>query len=162
MADQNIIQDKLGKLKDMCPAGYALAMHVHFTAPTFLFQTYDRAWLEYYSQKGLVMSDPTVHWGFENRGFVDWSSLTDMDTDHVMQQAAGFGLNHGITCSFGPESRPSIGSFARSDRPFTTAEAETLSQELTDLHNLTDNLEVLSPETAEALRRMSINYTHPS
>lgn len=161
MADQSIIQDKLGKLKDMCSAGYALAMHVHFTAPTFLFQTYDRAWLEHYSQKGLVMSDPTVHWGFENRGFVDWSSLIGTDPDHVLQQAADFGLNHGITCSVGPESRPSIGSFARSDRTYTPAEAEALCQELSDLHSLTDNLQELSPETADALRKMSIKYTHP-
>ena len=100
MADQDTIQDKLGKLKEAAPAGYALAMHVRFTAPTFLFQTYDRKWLDYYSQNGLVMSDPTVHWGFENRGFVLWSDLVASDTAKVMEQAATYGLNYGVTCSF--------------------------------------------------------------
>lgn len=162
MTDQSKILDKLGLLKDLAPAGYALAMHVRFTAPTFLFQTYGREWLDHYSQQGLVMSDPTVLWGFENRGFVDWSELVSFDTANVLEQAASFGLGHGVTCSIGSEAQPSIGSFSRNDRPFTADEAQTLCEHLEALHQSTDNLEVLSPETAESLRTMSIRYTHPN
>ncbi len=161
MTGQDVIQDKLVALKNLAPAGYAVALHVHFTAPTFLFQTYDREWLEYYSKKGLVMTDPTVHWGFENRGAVDWADLAESDTQGVMTEAANYGLKFGMTCSFGDESRPSIGSFARGDRAFNPDEAQELGQHLADLHALTDNLKVLSPETAEALRKLSIEYTHP-
>jgi LuxR family transcriptional regulator len=107
------------------------------------------------------MSDPTVHWGFENRGAIDWSALADNDPQNVLDEAASHGLKFGATCSFGEESRPSIGSFARSDRAFTENESQDLLQHLTDLHALTDNLKVLSPETAEALRKLSIEYTHP-
>lgn len=161
MAASDAIQEKLVDLKAMAPAGYALAMHVHFTAPTFLFQTYERSWLDHYSQKGLVMSDPTVHWGFENRGVIAWSDLVGQDPQNVLGEAADHGLRYGMTCSFGPESRPSIGSFARGDRPFDESEAAILRQNLEDLHHLTDNLKVLSPETAAALRKLSIEYTHP-
>jgi len=162
MPDQIIIRETLGALKEVATQGYALAMHVHFTTPTFLFQTYSKEWLDHYSAQGLVMSDPTVLWGFENRGSIDWSSLKPLDSQKVMEQAAEYGLKFGVTCAFGPEDRPSIGSFARADRPFTAEETDQLRQKLEELHQQTDNLAVLSPLTAQALREMSINYTHPN
>lgn len=161
MTGTKIIEQKLVALKAMADAGYAIALHVEFTAPSLLFQTYDRKWLDYYSQNGLVMSDPTVHWGFENRGHVSWSALKANDPQDVLSQAAKFGLNHGVTCSVGEEAQPSIGSFARSDRPFETAEAEELVASLQELHELTNNIKELSPETSDALRRLAIEYTHP-
>lgn len=162
MTDQLMVKDKLADLQALAPAGYAIAMHVRFTTPTFLFQTYDRKWLDYYSQKGLVMSDPTVAWGFENRGVKDWADLAGNDPNGVLKAAKEHGLTYGITCSIGSEASPSFGSFSRADRAFQPDEVTTLSAAMAQLHTATDNIKVLSPETGAALREMSIHYTHPA
>ena len=45
------------------PAGFAVALHFDFTTPTFLFQTYPKRWMDYYSAGGLVMHDPVARMG---------------------------------------------------------------------------------------------------
>ena len=162
MTKQSIIKDRLVTLKEKAPAGYALALHVHFTAPTFLLQTYDRKWLEYYSKQGLVMTDPIVRWAFENRGRRFWSDLASDDPANVLQAAADHGLAHGVVCSVGNDHSFSIGGFARNDRAYTEAEADELSAFMEEVHDLTNNLKVLSPETAAELTKLSIEYTHPN
>lgn len=162
MSGQAEIKSKLVALQEKVPAGYALAFHVRFTTPTFLFQTYDRKWLEHYSQHGYVMSDPTVHWGFENRGTCNWEDLKSNDPANVLVAAAEHGLNYGISWAIGDETSQSLGSFARSDRQFTDEEKAELIEIVTELHDLTNNLEALSPETADALKELSILYTHPA
>lgn len=162
MLGQTEIQEKLVELQALTPTGYALAFHVRFTTPTFLFQTYDRNWLEHYSQHGYVMSDPTVHWGFENRGVCDWEDLKDNDPANVLVAAAEHGLKFGISWAIGDESSHSLGSFARSDRKFSADEISNLIAIVTELHNLTNNLQALSPVTAAALKELSISYTHPA
>ena len=122
MSAQLEIRHILGDLMDTATAGFALAFHVRFTTPSFLFQTYPKDWLDYYSQNGLVMSDPTVAWGFENTGAIGWSDLTASDSAGVLAKAAEFGLKHGATCATGSDESRSIGSFARADRDFTDAE----------------------------------------
>lgn len=162
MTDQAIIQEKLVHLKTLAPKGYALALHVKFTAPTFLLQTYDRKWLDYYSQNSFVISDPIVRWGFENRGALLWADLVDEDDAGVIQAASDHGLKHGVVAAVENENGFSIGGFARDDRPYTAEEAEALRAFLDEIHNLTDQMKELSPETAEQLRELSIHYTHPS
>lgn len=161
MTKQMLIKDHLVLLKDKATAGYALALHVHFTAPTFLLQTYDRKWLDYYSKQGLVMTDPIVRWAFENRGRKFWSELEDDDPAKVLRAAADHGLGYGVVCSVGTNKSFSIGGFARNDRAYTEQEADELSARMEEIHNLTDNLKVLSPETAAELTKLSIEYTHP-
>ena len=161
MPAPDAIQQKLSDLKELAPAGYALAMHVHFTAPTFLFQTYDRRWLDHYSQMGFVMTDPIVRWGFENRGYRFWCDFADEDPAGVLQAASDHGLKYGVVTSVGTEKTFSIGGFARGDRPFSEEEAENLYRSTGDVHEMTNNLKVLSPETADALRKLSIEVTHP-
>jgi LuxR family transcriptional regulator len=162
MSGQAEIQAKLVALQALTPAGYALAFHVRFTTPTFLFQTYDRKWLDHYSQHGYVMSDPTVHWGFENRGVCDWEDLKANDPADVLVAADAHGLKHGISWAIGDDSSHSLGSFARSDRKFTEDEIAELITIVTELHDLTNNLQALSPEMAAALKELSIMYTHPT
>lgn len=161
MTKQTLIKKNLVVLKDKAPAGYALALHVHFTAPTFLLQTYDRKWLEYYSKQGLVMTDPIVRWGFENRGYKFWADLEADDPAGVLKAAADHGLGYGVVCSVGTDTSFSIGGFARNDRAYTEQEADELSAIMEEVHGLTDNLKVLSPETAAELTKLSIEYTHP-
>jgi LuxR family transcriptional regulator len=162
MTGQAEIKAKLHTLQGLVPSGYALALHVRYTTPTFLFQTYDREWLDYYSQHGFVMTDPAVHWGFVNRGTRTWAELADSDSAGVFKAAADHGLNYGIACAMGEQASPSICAFARSDREFTQAETDEIMGHLVEIHELTDNLKALSPETAKALKEMSIFYTHPT
>ena len=159
MVTQNQIKEILGELRKVAPAGYALAFHIRFTTPTFLFQTYAKDWLEYYSQNGLVMRDPTVAWGFENTGAVAWSALADNDEAGVLVKAGKHGMKFGLTCAVEHDGSRSLGSFARQDREFTAQETQTLRDATEQLHKLLTNIQDLSPETATALREMSINVT---
>ncbi len=68
MDENTKIGQLLGELDDLCPSGYAIALHIRYTTPAFLFQTYPKEWMEYYSQNGLVLHDPTVRWGLANTG----------------------------------------------------------------------------------------------
>ena len=106
------------------------------------------------------MSDPTVAWGFENTGSIGWSGLAPSDSEGVLAKAAEFGLKHGATCATGSDESRSIGSFARSDRNFTEDERAMFMEKLKMLHAATENMRALSPETAAALRTMSVQFTH--
>ncbi|MDG1376566.1 MAG: autoinducer binding domain-containing protein [Yoonia sp.] len=160
MAQQDEIRNTLARLKELASGGFALAFHVRYTTPSFLFQTYPKPWLDYYSQNGLVLSDPTVAWGFENTGAIRWSVLAHSDTADVLKKAAEFDLNFGLTCAVEDGPHRSIGSFSRTDREFTDAESALLVAEMAKLHQLTADLKTLSPETAAQLRMMSVQFTH--
>ena len=141
----------------MAPAGYALAFHIRYASPTFLLQAYPKAWTSYYSLHALVMSDPTVAWGFTHEGACRWSELTD-DPARVMVRAAEHGLNFGMVCAVESHDSRSFGSFSRADREFTQEEMAALLDVLTDLHEATRNVSDLSPTSVEELRKMSVNY----
>ena len=95
---------------EFAPTGYAAALHINFTTPDFLFQTYPADWLAIYSQKGFVMQDPTVLWGFENLGTVRWSDLTRNDHAGVMKEATKFGMKYGLTVAVEQGGSRSIAS----------------------------------------------------
>lgn len=160
MASQLEIRAILAELQAIAPAGFALALHVRFTTPTFLFQTYPKDWLDYYSQNGLVMSDPTVAWGFSNMGSTSWDQLKGADVAGVLTKAAEFGLVHGMSYVAGTEESRSLCGFARADRPFTDVETKILASHSESLHDITSDLETLRPEVSEALRKMSVQFTH--
>lgn len=160
LAHQIEIRNTLAKLQHLSSGGFALAFHVRYTTPSFLFQTYPKSWLDYYSQNGLVLSDPTVAWGFENTGAIRWSVLAYSDTADVLKKAAEFDLNFGLTCAIDDGPHRSIGSFARADREFNDDESALLVAEMAKLHKLTADLKTLSPETAAQLRMMSVQFTH--
>ena len=157
MPDITSMTTRLEQAAEVATAGYALAFHIRFTAPTFLLQAYPKAWTTYYSVHALVMSDPTVAWGFTHEGACRWSDLDD-DPAHVMDRAAEHGLKYGIVCAVESAGSRSFGSFARTDREFTDAEMDRLLAVLAELHDSTSAVENLPPETIEALRVMSVNY----
>ncbi|MFZ3583834.1 autoinducer binding domain-containing protein [Loktanella sp. DJP18] len=157
MSDISPMMAQLEEAAKIAPAGYALAFHIRFTAPTFLLQTYPKAWTTYYSLHALVMADPTVAWGFANDGSQRWSDLTD-DPSRVMERAAEHGLKYGVICAVETEGSRSFGSFARADRELTDAEVDRLQTTMSDLHEATKDMQALSAENIEALRNMSINY----
>jgi len=150
----------LKDLSDVSNAGYAIALHVRYTTPTFLFQSYTKDWLDYYSKNGFVMSDPTVAWGFENTGHIAWSALADKDSAGVLAKAATFGMVYGLTCALEVDESRSISSFSRADRAFTSEETQQLLAQTENLHAITANLDSLSPETSAILRTMSVQFTH--
>lgn len=160
MTDQPEIRNTLAELKKIATGGFAIAFHIRYTTPTFLFQTYSKEWLDYYSQNGLVLSDPTVAWGFENTGAIDWSELAATDTAGVLAKAAEFGLKFGSTCAIEDGADRSIGSFARADRAFSAEELALLTGYIESLHAATADIKTLSPELASELRMMSVQFTH--
>jgi len=150
----------LEQIAARCPAGFAIALHIHFTSPKYLFQSYDHDWIEVYSREGLVMRDPTVRWGFEHTGTIRWSVLARDDDAGVLALAAGHGLKFGFTAALLRDGTRSIASFARADREFTDAEIKAIAERFETLHAATQTAEALSPAEHAALKRMSVLLTH--
>lgn len=148
------------RLRQRSPAGFAIALHVEFTRPKYLFQAYDKDWLDHYSSNGLVMRDPTVHWGFENTGAIRWSDLADDDPTGVLAQAAGYGLNFGLTVAVHAEGSRSIASFARSDREMCELDISAISADVKELHRDTFDAQSITPELHTTLKHLSIYLTH--
>ncbi len=150
----------LAAIREVAPAGFAIALHIRFTAPRYLFQAYARDWMEVYSREGLVLQDPTVRWGFAHTGTVRWSALAGDDPAGVLAKAAAHGLSYGVTVAIDDEGSRSVASFARGDREFTDAEMAEVASLLRALHAETLSAETLSPADHEALKRMSVLLTH--
>lgn len=161
MSTGTVIAPHIEHLMEIAPAGFALGLHVRYTTPTYMFQTYPKAWLEEYSREGFLMQDPTVAWAFENAGHIDWAELSARDEGGVIVRAAAHGLRHGITVSVVRGGSRSIGGFARPDRPFTADEAGRIEAYMTQLHDITDSIQALPDEVRDELRRLSVAFTHP-
>ena len=149
----------LSQLDSLCSAGYAIALHIRFTAPKFLFQTYPQDWMETYSEKGFVLKDPTVLWGFENTGTVRWPELESLDSAGVMTMAARHGLNHGFTAAVHRDDARSIASFARRGQDFSDPEIAEISGILQNLHDYASEIEEISEAEQLKLKEMSIAFT---
>jgi LuxR family transcriptional regulator len=159
MQKRTNIANLVGQLGEESPAGFAVALHIAYATPTFLFQSYPPEWMEEYSARGLHLQDPTVAWGFSHTGAVRWSKLHDLDSAGVFRRARDFGLEYGVTLAVMTESR-TVASFARSDREFTDDEIDQLSDLLHQLHDETGGRRELSSNDRDALRGMSIRLTH--
>ena len=159
------ISKVLGELHGLAPAGYAIGLQIAYTTPKFMFQTYSKDWLNFYSQHGLLMSDPTLAWGFENTGVTRWDAFRDQDPAGVLVKAAEYGIKFGITCAKESTNNRdgirSVGSFARGDRDFTDDEVAQILEGFDELHIATEDQAQLSIETVQQLKKMSIMVTHP-
>jgi len=153
------ISDILDKLQEDYPVGFAIALHVTYTAPKFLFQTYSADWMEEYSRRGLIMHDPTVKWGLANDGWVRWSDLADLDETGVLPAAREHGLVFGVTTATTDQGTKSLASFATDVREFDDEEAAALAATTALLHALTVD-GVLDPEEERRLRKLSVSSTH--
>lgn len=159
MTGQTKIAPLLAELQESAPAGFALAFHIRFTTPTFLFQTYADDWISYYSENGLVMSDPTVLWGFQNEGTCRWSDLEHLDPVGVLKKSREYGLNYGLTCAMEVNGSRSIGSFARSDREFSDAEGARTTEIVAELQDLSADMKSFSVETTNQLNKMGVRIS---
>jgi LuxR family transcriptional regulator len=150
----------LHHLDQRSPAGFAIALHVRFTRPTYLFQTYAKRWMDHYSATGMVMNDPVVRWGLQNTGHALWSELSHIDTVGVFEQAKDFGIMNGVAISIVRGESRSIGGFSRADRDFEAEEIDELEEGLSRLHAATIGLGDLSEKDQRALVELSVRLTH--
>lgn len=141
------------------PAGFALGLHIEYTTPRFMFQTYPKKWLEIYSARGLLVHDPVVMWGFEHAGAIRWRDLLDEDDRGVMAEARRYGMTHGVTIAIHSGKFRSIGGFARSDRDYFDVEIDELKALVWRLHDETAGLTELSDADVIALKGMSKRLT---
>jgi LuxR family transcriptional regulator, quorum-sensing system regulator SdiA len=159
MSRRAIIAALLHQLDERSPAGFAIALHIQFTTPTYMFQTYPRRWLDHYTASGMVLHDPVVRWGMQNAGRTRWSELEAMDAGGVMEEARNFGLMNGAAVAFVSAGTRSIGGFARADREYYDAEMEELEALLFELHMATLVTNRLSATDQRALTELSIKLT---
>lgn len=148
----------LTRLETLCPSGFAIAFHIRYARPDFLFQTYSKTWIDIYSQSGMVMHDPIVRWGFENTGTKRWSELDD--PMGILEQSKPHGLVYGFACAVENGGSRSVAGCARADREFTDAEIAAIAADVQILHDETAR-QGLSEEAREELRLMSVRFTHP-
>jgi LuxR family transcriptional regulator, quorum-sensing system regulator SdiA len=160
MSKKSGIDLQLAKLNSAAPAGYALGLHIRFASALLMFHTYTQEWLEIYTQKGYMLCDPMISWGFSTEGTCRWSEIDIPDPHGIWQQAASFGLNFGVAVSCGPASSRSIGGFARSDREFTDKEIENIKDIVGVLHRESTPPDSLTDAQRMALRLIAKGSRH--
>lgn len=152
--------DLLRRLRARSPAGFAIALHIQFSTPRYLFQAYERDWLDLYSSRGMVMVDPTVRWAFAHTGAIRWSALAGEDDQGVLAAAADHGMKFGVAISVEGGGSRSMASFARADREMSDIDIAALMADLRQLHALTLGSQIITPELHATLRQLSIFLTH--
>lgn len=149
----------LQEIGEDAPTGYSLGLQIRFTSPEYLFQTFPKAWIEEYSERGYTVRDPALLWAFENSGWTRWSDIDTGGADEVLQRAAHHGLVYGVTLTVDVEENRSICAFARGDREFTDDEVTGLARKSRRAHDLTSKMNGLTDEEREALHGMSVRFT---
>ena len=152
MTDTARLDRGLAQLADLSPKGYALALHIRFASAHIMLQTYDPRWTEIYTERGYMLADPMVFWGFGNDGTTRWSEIELPDPHGILAQAAEHGLKYGVAVALGPTSSRTIGGFARDDREFTDAEIAQIADIVRALHDASTPPEALTPAQRMALR----------
>lgn len=143
------------KLDSLSPGGYFLAIRMGFVFPVFERKTLPQKWIDRYTSRGYVLSDPVMHWMYQNVGAARWSELGMEDARGVLESAKTHGLNYGVAiCCIDPGdySQRSFGSFARADREFDDAEINELQACLESLHRALVPPTNLTKAELEALR----------
>ena len=150
----------LDELNQLSPDGFAVALHIRFTRPTYLFQSYGKPWMDHYSAAGLVIHDPVVRWGLQSVGRLRWSDLAGIDSAGVFEQARSYGLGYGAGLSVEIAGSRSIAACGRSDREFTDGEMAAIENTVGLLHQATLGYSRLSADEQQALTELSIKLTH--
>lgn len=161
MADISRIKSLMKAIEGQSPAGFAIAFHIRLTSPDFLFQTYPKEWTDIYSEKGYVMVDPIVRWGFTQTGSIRWSLLNDLDDHGIFKQTLSYDMNYGVAIATATNGSRSCAGFARGDREFTDLEIADLNKMVCELHDLTTSKTGMSAELRSELHLLSVKMTHP-
>jgi LuxR family transcriptional regulator len=150
MANIGRVKSLLEQVENLSSSGFAIAFHIRLTSPDFLFQTYPKDWIDIYSEKGYVMVDPIVRWGFTQTGAIRWSGLGDLDDQNILKQSLAYGMAYGVA------------GFARKDREYTDDEINVLTQHVQDLHEQTASRTGMDETLRNELHDLSVNMTHPA
>lgn len=142
------------QLSAICDTGFALAIHIRYTRPSLLYRTYAQEWIEHYSERGYMLSDPVVHWGLTNIGTVEWADMAEQDTAGVLVDAVAHGLTNGWTFSFGPATSRTIAGLTKSGASFTDADRARIIRIVEEIHALTEGIEAFPANTQNALREL--------
>lgn len=162
MADISKVKSLLESVENLSPSGFAIAFHIRLTSPDFLFQTYPKNWIDTYSEKGYVMVDPIVRWGFTQIGAIRWSQLGDLDEQNILEQLLAYGMAFGVAISTETAGSRSVAGFARNDREYTDDEIATLTQHVQDLHDHTASKTGMAEDLRAELHNLSVSMTHPA
>jgi LuxR family transcriptional regulator, quorum-sensing system regulator SdiA len=142
------------------PAGCAIGLHIRFSTPRYMFQSYPKRWMDTYAGAGLFAQDPTVRWGMNNVGWIRWGELEGIDSQGVLDLAKDHGIMNGVTIALLVGGSRSIASFARSDRDYEGLEIDELEIAFEQLHRATASIESLTDEDRLALKDLSVRLTH--
>ena len=146
------LDPQLHDLAQLAPAGFFLGLHIRFTSPLITFQTYDKAWVDHYTENGFVLRDPMTAWGFSTTGSIRWSDASLPDPFGLFREAARFGLNFGVTVACGPIKSRTIASVAHAEREFEDFEISAVSAIVNRLHDMTQPPDELTRSQIDALR----------
>ncbi|PKP85555.1 MAG: LuxR family transcriptional regulator [Alphaproteobacteria bacterium HGW-Alphaproteobacteria-2] len=160
MSGNNELDPVLDDLAELAPAGYFVGLHIRFAAPLLTFQTYDRRWLDHYTEQAYALRDPIIAWGFAAEGVSRWSEITIPDPFGILRQAAEYGLKYGVVVSCGPIRSRTIAGASRNDREFEASEMDRVGRLVARLHELTEPPEKLTRAQADALRLIAAGDRH--
>lgn len=158
MTNQNVVAAVTAHLHDLraiCDSGYALAIHIRYTRPSLLYRSYDQAWIDHYSERGFMLTDPVVHWGLTHTGAINWADLSKDDTEGVLTDALAHGLFNGWTYATGPATARTIAGLTKTGADFTAAERSKIAQIVDEIHALTEGLDDMPATDQEALRALT-------
>lgn len=150
----NKIEELLREMSAICDTGFALALHIRYTRPLLLYQSYSREWNDLYSARGLMLIDPVVRWGLEHAGVIHWDDPALDDPEGVVALARRHGLRNGVTISTGPVVSRTISGLTRSSGPFTEDEIGRLGCLVETAHQVTEGLDSLEGPEMAALRAL--------
>ena len=148
------VSSLLSQLARKCDSGFAIAVHIRYTRPSLLYQTYAQDWNDHYSEQGYMLTDPVVHWGLTQTGWVAWDDLLDKDTAGVLADAKKFGLNHGWTYAVGDAHSRTISGHTRSDTTFSDQDRAEIIAIIDEIHTLTEGFDQLPLSEQDALRHL--------
>jgi LuxR family transcriptional regulator len=135
-------------------SGFYVALRIGFAFPVDERNEFPPAWIDFYTQNGLMLFDPVVRWVYENTGWTRWSDISISDPRGVLACAATHGLRYGVVicCAGGDDTgQRTYGTFAREDREFSNDEIEILMLHLSNLHNAVGQPRNLTNAELEAL-----------
>ncbi|MCW1952448.1 MAG: autoinducer binding domain-containing protein [Octadecabacter sp.] len=158
MVDIGKIKMLLESVEKLAVSGSAIAFHIKLTSPELMFQTYPKAWTDTYSEKGFVMVDPIVRWGFTETGSIRWSELSKQDEQNILMQSAAYGMTYGVAISVESDSSRSMAGYSRPDREYTDAEIAQLSKCTQSLHDLTASRESMDAALREELSQLAAKF----
>lgn len=160
MSGKSDLDEILGEIAHLAPAGYFLGLHIRFTSPLMTIQTFPQPWIDAYTAKGYALRDPVVACGFGQEAPSRWSEIEIPDPFGILEEAASHGLRFGVVVPMGELRSRTIGSVARSDREFSDAEIAVLSHHIRRLHRLTQPPERLTEAQLTALRYIAEGDRH--